>query len=698
MGAVEVFHQQPLVVDAAPVLSLNSLPLGFRFRPTDEELVDFYLRQKINGNGDEVWVIREIDVCKWEPWDLPDLSVVRNKDPEWFFFCPQDRKYPNGHRLNRATSHGYWKATGKDRKIKSGSTVIGMKKTLVFYTGRAPKGKRTNWVMHEYRPTLQELDGTNPGQNPYVLCRLFKKQDESLEGSNGEEMERTTSTNLTANYSPEEIQSDPAVKSVSSSQATEDDKKLAVIPLTPEEAISNVITPVGCQSDGCDAYDAQNQIAAGDPSKEEDLQVNMDIFYDPSELFDDKLFSPLHKHIPEELFHQSNNEANGHFGLQHQCGTNEISISDFFDSVINWDEISGDNSSGQTPNSAWFDVQHNESWGNSNVDMVHARPLQVGGADYPGDATEGKLPLLKTREFNPNTSYDNAISNNMGLFQDHSQMAFSSDVNMLQGYLATNNYEQPTNFNMAMANSDNTGIRIRSRPPGYEGPNANSNMQPQGTAPRRIRLARALAPQHTSNEAAKDSSYESKDRNSQLTTAREMETSKDLAAGESVTVTSDVEEQETSPVENKEFEDFNTVQQSTSSASSNLSTCSSDSEVSYEAEKESGWTSEDHSPKPAAAGASKASEDQVPSECINDITDDVDESRIPNAYTLEVSKEESFSDSESKDSLLRRKVCYPSKSSSNLAKWYSVIAISATLVVLLAFLVNTWGYGYYLKV
>lgn len=79
-------------------------------------------------------------------------------EKEWFFFSPRDRKYPKGARPNRAAASGYWKATGTDKAINMSAHgvgghrfKVGVKKSLVFYRGRAPKGVKTNWIMHEYR-------------------------------------------------------------------------------------------------------------------------------------------------------------------------------------------------------------------------------------------------------------------------------------------------------------------------------------------------------------------------------------------------------------------------------------------------------------------------------------------------------------------------------------------------------------------
>ncbi|KAA0058076.1 NAC domain-containing protein 92 [Cucumis melo var. makuwa] len=118
----------------------ENLPPGFRFHPTDEELISYYLTQKLSDSSFTSKAIGVVDLNKNEPWDLPAKATMGEK--EWYFFSLRDRKYPTGLRTNRATEAGYWKTTGKDKEIFGvGHALVGMKKTLVFYKGRAPRGR-----------------------------------------------------------------------------------------------------------------------------------------------------------------------------------------------------------------------------------------------------------------------------------------------------------------------------------------------------------------------------------------------------------------------------------------------------------------------------------------------------------------------------------------------------------------------------
>ncbi|XP_023635794.1 NAC domain-containing protein 78 isoform X2 [Capsella rubella] len=155
--------------------SVTSLAPGFRFHPTDEELVRYYLKRKVCNKPFKFDAISVTDIYKSEPWDLPGKSKLKSRDLEWYFFSMLDKKYSNGSKTNRATEKGYWKTTGKDREIRNGPRVVGMKKTLVYHKGRAPRGERTNWVMHEYRLSDEDLKKAGVPQEAYVLCRIFQK-------------------------------------------------------------------------------------------------------------------------------------------------------------------------------------------------------------------------------------------------------------------------------------------------------------------------------------------------------------------------------------------------------------------------------------------------------------------------------------------------------------------------------------------
>nr|ACU18016.1 unknown [Glycine max] len=144
---------------------------GFRFHPTEEELLDFYLKNMVVGKKLRYDVIGFLNIYQHDPWDLPGLAKVGER--EWYFFVPRDKKHGSGGRPNRTTEKGFWKATGSDRKIVTLSDpkrIIGLRKTLVFYQGRAPRGCKTDWVMNEYR-----LPDNCKLPKEIVLCKIYRK-------------------------------------------------------------------------------------------------------------------------------------------------------------------------------------------------------------------------------------------------------------------------------------------------------------------------------------------------------------------------------------------------------------------------------------------------------------------------------------------------------------------------------------------
>ncbi|XP_057795722.1 NAC domain-containing protein 2-like [Salvia miltiorrhiza] len=196
------------------------LPPGFRFHPTDEELVMHYLIRKCASQSIAVPIIAEIDLYKYDPWELPGLSLYGEK--EWYFFSPRDRKYPNGSRPNRAAGSGYWKATGADKPIGQPKSV-GIKKALVFYSGKAPRGEKTNWIMHEYR--LADVDRSARKKNnslrldDWVLCRIYNKKGTIERRQQQQQQASVSSRNMTSAVTTEEDTKPVILTSVPESSA-----------------------------------------------------------------------------------------------------------------------------------------------------------------------------------------------------------------------------------------------------------------------------------------------------------------------------------------------------------------------------------------------------------------------------------------------------------------------------------------------
>lgn len=153
--------------------------VGDRFSPTNEEIINHFLRHKLLGNDHLVSKIPQLDIYQFDPWDLP---WINSKDREGYFFSPLHAKnsYTNNGRINRSTNTGSWQAKGRDCKVTSelNGEVIGIKK--IFVHSCIKDGIK--YVMHEFSasfnlPNCRDL-------RALVLCKVMMKTlDKKTEGS-----------------------------------------------------------------------------------------------------------------------------------------------------------------------------------------------------------------------------------------------------------------------------------------------------------------------------------------------------------------------------------------------------------------------------------------------------------------------------------------------------------------------------------
>ncbi|XP_073015870.1 NAC domain-containing protein 83-like isoform X2 [Primulina eburnea] len=170
---------------------ISKLPPGFRFQPTDKEIVFQYLARKIFSYPLPASIIPEIAISGSGPWSFP----AGDSDQERYFFINK-ANYGNQKRIVIPTRAGFWRAIGPEKRIVCSKTMplVGIKRTLVFYEGKNTRVARTDWIMHEYyitalataASTIQQKKKISLGSlipiGNWILCHLSTKKTSDHKG------------------------------------------------------------------------------------------------------------------------------------------------------------------------------------------------------------------------------------------------------------------------------------------------------------------------------------------------------------------------------------------------------------------------------------------------------------------------------------------------------------------------------------
>ncbi|WZY80486.1 hypothetical protein YC2023_026870 [Brassica napus] len=125
------------------------LPVGYRFHPTEQELIFHYLLPKAFASPLPSSIIPGFDVFFSHPLTFPGDQEERQR----YFFCKKRQEVSsNDHRIKISSGNGYWKPIRKERDITACGRTVGIRRTLVFRgtNNSSSSSNKTRWCMTEY--------------------------------------------------------------------------------------------------------------------------------------------------------------------------------------------------------------------------------------------------------------------------------------------------------------------------------------------------------------------------------------------------------------------------------------------------------------------------------------------------------------------------------------------------------------------
>lgn len=181
---------------------------GYRFLPTELELIRFYLLNKVTGNpipGLDNHVMNPVIECDLYGDPTIWMNVFEETGMKCLYFYTKLKikkkmgkksDENNGNRVERSTEWGTWRGQS-DGKVCQNRIHVGSKRSFTYGTKKGFNANNSGWVMYEYR--LDGIYGNHPNQHNYVICMIKKKS--SKQKGNGMD-----DTSTTSNLKQEDVQ------------------------------------------------------------------------------------------------------------------------------------------------------------------------------------------------------------------------------------------------------------------------------------------------------------------------------------------------------------------------------------------------------------------------------------------------------------------------------------------------------------